>query len=106
MTKRMSDGTISKVEVDVFNILLAKRNKEKEAFLNEKTSSFNKIYEKLNASKKISDGIEKTQPMVKEISSSTREHDASSLFEDNIPSEAPLSDEFLNIVKEVLDLFS
>lgn len=106
MTKRMSDGTISRVEVDVFNILLAKRNKEKEAFLNEKTSSFNKIYEKLNASKKISDGIPKTQPMVKEISSYTREDDASSFFEDNIPSEAPLSDEFLNIVKEVLDLFS
>ena len=38
MTKRISDGTISKVEVDVFNILLAKRNKEKETFLNEKTS--------------------------------------------------------------------
>ena len=106
ITKRISDGTISKVEVDVFNILLAKRNKEKETFLNEKTSSFNKIYEKLNGSKKISDGIPKTEPMVKEISSSTRENDASSLFEDNIPSEAPLSDEFLNIVKEVLDLFS
>jgi glutathionylspermidine synthase len=106
ITKRTSDGTISKVEVDVFNILLAKRNKEKEAFLNEKTSSFNKIYEKLNASKKISEGIPKTQAMVKEISSSTREYDASTLFEDNIPSEAPLSDEFLNIVKEVLDLFS
>jgi hypothetical protein len=41
----------------LFNILLAKRNKEKETFLNEKTSSFNKIYEKLNGSKEISDGI-------------------------------------------------
>lgn len=103
--KQTSDGTISKVEADVFDILLAKRNKEKEAFLKEKTSSFNQIYERLHATKKVSDGIPKTDSMVKEISS-TRECDASSsILEGDIP-KFPLSEDLLNIAKELFDLFT
>jgi hypothetical protein len=106
INKQSSDGTISKLEADVFNILLVKRNEEKEAFLKAKANSFNKIYEKLNASKNVSDSIEKTYPMVKETKfSSIKENDAS-FFEGNIPSEVPLSEELLNIVRDVLDLFS
>lgn len=104
ITRQSSDGTISKAEVDVFNILLAKRNKEEEAFLKEKTYSFNKIYEELNATKKVSEGIPKTYGTVEEIKSSGIK-ETTSFFEGDIP-KVPLSEELLNVVKEVLDLFS
>jgi|GEM_PF-4454558 hypothetical protein len=96
--KQTSDGTIKKVEGDVFNILLARRNQEKEIFLNEKASSFKKIYEKINASKKVPDSIDKLDPIGK-VTPST-------FVEGNIPEKAPLSEELLNIVKEVLDIFT
>jgi hypothetical protein len=95
--KQTSDGTIKKVEGDAFNILLARRNQEKEIFLKEKASSFKKIYEKLNASKKVPDSIDKLDSMGKET--------PSTFVEGNIPEEVPLSEELLNIVKEVLDIF-
>jgi len=105
--KQASHGTIKKEEVDAFNILLAKRNQEKEGFLNEKASSFNRLYERLNASKKMPDSIEKPYPMVKDTSfSEMKDTSSSSFFEDNIPNEVPLSEELLNIVKDILDLFN
>lgn len=96
--KQTSDGTIKKVEGDAFNILLARRNQEKEIFLKEKASSFKKIYDNINASKKVPDSIDKLNPMGK-VTPST-------FVEGNIPEEVPLSEELLNIVKEVLDMFT
>jgi hypothetical protein len=107
ISKQASHGTIKNEEIDAFNILLAKRTQEKESFLNEKASSLNRLHERLNASKNISDSIEKPYPMVKDTSfSAMKDASTSSFFEDNTPNEAPLSEEFLNVLKDLLDLFT
>jgi hypothetical protein len=47
VNKKNQDGTISNPELDVFNILLGKRNQEKEIFYNYKNKYFQNIKERL-----------------------------------------------------------
>jgi hypothetical protein len=106
--KQSSNATISKMEVDVFNILLSKRDQEKQVFLNTKNKFLKSMKEKLdNVSKNSSDIFEKTHPMVKETKSSSMLKETDTSFvEGNISTEVPLSEELLNIAKEILELFT
>jgi NADH-ubiquinone oxidoreductase chain 3 len=121
--KGASNNTITQAEVDSFNILLRKRNIEKKEFLDFKNDHFKAIRTKLNGiSKNSSDttipsAIEKKIPTMAtetknsmatetNFSSKVTETKASCWGDSPIKDEVPLSEEIVNIVKEILDLFT
>ena len=98
--KKVTDGTISKPEVDVFNILLGKRNQEKEDFLKFKENYFKNIKDKFNNNTNNTKNINKpSSSMVENIdSSSSVDH---TTFADQIPSQ-----EIIDVVQSIFDSFS
>ena len=99
--KKVSNNSVSKAEIDVFNILSAKRKEESNVFLEFKRNFFKGFNEKLNnTSNNTSDTISKKDyTMIREIKSSLAESSS-------IPDKVALSEELTNVVLDILNLFS
>jgi len=107
MDKRVTDGTVSKAEGDVFNILLGKRTQEKEAFLTLKKDYFETVSEKLNRVPNKGSDIPKPSGLTPENLSSMVPDGKSSLAEaSSLPDKVPLTEEMMDIAKTILELFS
>lgn len=64
VNKKHQDGTISNAELDVFNILLGKRNQEREIFYKYKNKHFQSVKEMLNSSTNNENVVDKSSKVV------------------------------------------
>ena len=113
VNKKHQDGTISNPELDVFNILLGKRNQEREIFYNYKNKHFQSIKEILNRSVKNENVIDKpskpidkpSKPIEVKDSSTVSETKTSPLYDyTSHDSSFPLEIPDNSISQEVLDV--
>jgi len=124
--KGVKDGSISDSELDVFKILLGKRKAEAKTFLNLKNNYFKDIKEKLNnlpnnmSNSTNSSTLPKPSVEVPHTSSTLPKpsvevphtsgvvpvNSLTNMEKLPISKELPISEELMNIVKDIMDLFS
>lgn len=96
LDKKVTDGTISQPEVDVFNILSGKRNEEKKAFFNFKDNYIKSIKDGLN------NDTNKTKILDKPSSSIVQKTDIASSSVDSASSKE-VSSEIIDVILSILD---
>jgi hypothetical protein len=106
VNKKHQDGTISNPELDVFNILLGKRNQEREIFYNYKNKHFQSVKEILNRSTKNENVIDKPSKPIEVKDSSTVSETKTSPLYDYTSHDSIFPQETLDnsISQEVLDV--
>lgn len=101
---KLANGSISQAEADIFHIQLGKRIQNRETFLNFQEAHLKKISDKIEKAK--SNTLDIAKPTVKgETSSDVTNADFSSLANNSVGNKEPVSEEIINIAKEILDLF-
>ena len=101
---KLANGSISQAEADIFHIQLGKRIQTRDTFLNIQEAHFNKISGKFDKVK--SNTLDIAKPTVKgEASSDVTNADFSSLANNSVGNKEPVSEEIIDVIKEILDLF-
>lgn len=95
LDKKVTDGTISQLEVDVFNILSGKRNEEKKAFFNFKDNYLKSIKDGLNNDTNKTKIIDKPSSIVKKTDIASSSVDSAS--------DKEVSSEIIDVILSILD---